>query len=193
VFDLLAPFYDPAMRLAGVTHEEAVEMLRPLSTDLVLDLGGGTGIGAATATHLSGCRALVVDRSRSMLRRARRGEKLTLVLADGAQLPLPNASVDGALILDALHHFSTPVPALREVSRVLKPGRRLVIEELDASRLSIRLLGRMEHLLREPGALWTPEQLVALVRAAGLEVEGLKTAGAMILAVARVSQSAGSK
>lgn len=194
MFNLIAPFYDPAMRLANVTHERAVKLLAPDAADLVLDLGGGTAIGAKTAVALTGCRALVVDRSRSMLRRAKVDGRVNLVLADAIDLPLVSNSVDRALILDALHHFPRPVAALKEVGRVLRPGGRLVVEELDATRLPIRILGRLEALLREPGTLWSQGELLALVGQSGLEVADMLVEGGLVFAVLeKASQSGGSR
>ncbi len=186
MFDRLAPFYGPAMKIAGVTHEDAVRLLAPQPSDLIADVGGGTGIGAAAAVRLYGCRALIVDRSLPMLHRAARSAPITLVAADAVHLPLREASVDGALCLDALHHMSPPAVALREMLRVLKPGGRLVIEELNGASPLIRLLGYIERLLGERVTITSPAALAALVERAGFVVEGLRVIGfATLLLAAR--------
>lgn len=184
MFDFVAPFYNRAMRVAGVTHDRAAQLLGASPDHVILDLGGGTGLGALAAARQSGARALIVDRNARMLSRAPRGRSLQPVRADASVLPLPAGSVDGALCLDALHHFPRPVAALREVNRVLRPGGRLVIEELDSSRISVRVLGRLEHLLGEPGTLWRPDELESMAREAGLEVMQTVIEGITVFLVA---------
>lgn len=172
------------MRIARVTHEDAVRLLAPGASDLIVDVGGGTGIGAATAVGLAGCRALVVDRSLPMLRHAVRDARIALVAGDALRLPLRDASVDGALCLDALHHMAAPEVALREMLRVLKPGGRLAIEELNGGSLLIRLLARVEHLLGERVTILAPAAVAALAERAGFAVEVLRAAGLATLLLA---------
>jgi len=45
-------------------------------------------------------------------------------------VPLETASIDVALLSQALHHAADPTDALAEASRVLKPGGRLLILDL---------------------------------------------------------------
>jgi SAM-dependent methyltransferase len=46
------------------------------------------------------------------------------------KLPLPDASVDVALLSQALHHASSPAKALAEAVRILRPGGRVLVLEL---------------------------------------------------------------
>jgi SAM-dependent methyltransferase len=50
-------------------------------------------------------------------------------IADAQQLPFRNSSVANVFGLDMLHHLATPMSFLREVSRVLIPGGRLILIE----------------------------------------------------------------
>src|SRR5579864_1669376 len=50
-------------------------------------------------------------------------------IADAQQLPFRNSSVANVFGLDMLHHLATPMTFLREVSRVLTPGGRLILVE----------------------------------------------------------------
>ena len=50
---------------------------------------------------------------------------------DGHILPLPDASVDAVFANMYLHHCPDPAAALREMARVLKPGGRLVVTDMD--------------------------------------------------------------
>lgn len=107
--------------------------LRPEMT--VADIGAGTGFMAAGLAPL--VRQLhVIDGSAAMLDVARRNltefDNVMYHGADGLALPLPDGSLDVAFANMYLHHCSDPLAAIREMVRVLRPGGRLVLTDMDA-------------------------------------------------------------
>jgi SAM-dependent methyltransferase len=50
------------------------------------------------------------------------------VFGDAQSLPLADASIDHALLLDVLEHIPDPLCSLRELHRVLRPGGSLTIQ-----------------------------------------------------------------
>lgn len=168
MFELLAPLYDAAMRRLGADYSRAVSVLGVTSSDLVVDIGGGTGLGALAAIRNVGCRAVLVDMSPAMLRHGRCGDGVLCLRGDAERLPLRSATVDGALLLDALHHFRRPQAGLAEIARILKPGRSLALVELDGRHPASKILAVLERLAGEPGTVWSPEELTRMTRAAGL-------------------------
>lgn len=151
-------------------REFATEIQRlaaPTSSDVVVDLGAGTGLLALTLAPQVG-HVVAVDSSRAMLerlalnaRRNRAGNVLT-VLADLRSLPLPDESVSLAVSSYAFHHLDDAgkALALAEVRRVLLPGGRLVIGDM---MFSLSLAKRDRQLVlhktvliarRGPAGIW---------------------------------------
>lgn len=110
-------------------------LLALLPVDLaVADLGCGTGQAlAALAPNVR--RVIGVDREQAMLdAAARRTEGLANVelrRGDLDALPLADAEVDAALAMLVLHHVDPLPPAFSEVARVLRPGGRCVVVDMD--------------------------------------------------------------
>lgn len=105
-------------------------------TDHVLDVGTGTGIVALEAARQLGAvgRVTAIDLSAGMLATAERlasldgaGSRITWRSMDAEALQLEDATFDSVLSLFALLHFPSPLAALREMLRVLKPGSQLVL------------------------------------------------------------------
>lgn len=139
MFDRIAPRYDALNRLltGGLDQRwrrlalEAVE-IRP--GERVLDLACGTG-DLAAAVAARGARVVGVDLSLGMLRRARRRRVgAALAQGDAERLPLPDAWADAALCGFALRNFVALAPVFRELARVLVPGGRLALLEVDRPR-----------------------------------------------------------
>ena len=107
-------------------------LLPPLD---VADLGCGEGYltveTARWANHVT-----AVDRSPGVLARAKalaarkKCSNITWKKGELEKLPIDNASMDVALLSQALHHAADPAQAIGEAARILKPGGRLVILDL---------------------------------------------------------------
>jgi SAM-dependent methyltransferase len=101
----------------------------------VADLACGEGYLSVEAARWAK-RVVGVDRSPEVLKRAktlaeRRGVKnISWKRGEIEQLPLETASVDIALLSQALHHAADPTRALTEAVRILRPGGQLVVLDL---------------------------------------------------------------
>ncbi len=100
----------------------------------VADIGSGTGFVAAGLAPLVK-RVYVVDGSAAMLEVAKKNlaqfNNVEYHEADGSSLPFPEDSLDAIFANMYLHHATNPQAAIREMVRVLRPGGRLVITDMD--------------------------------------------------------------
>lgn len=156
-----------------------LSLLGPVQGRAVLDAGAGEGRLTLELVRL-GAQVTGVDASIQMLGLARRRAAhldLPLSLVGGRleALPFPSDTFDLVTAVTVLCFVMDPAAAVRELSRVLRPGGRLVIGELGrwspwaAKRHLGGLLGnsRWKH-----ARFWTPRSLERLTRDAGLKPVG---------------------
>jgi demethylmenaquinone methyltransferase/2-methoxy-6-polyprenyl-1,4-benzoquinol methylase len=127
MFDTIAPRYDLVNRIMtfGLDRRwrrSAVRALGLKPTAVVVDVACGTG-DLCRDLAADGYLAVGVDVSRGMLDCAR--VAAPLVQADAMSLPLPAASVDGAISGFALRNFVALPPLFEELARVVRPGGRV--------------------------------------------------------------------
>jgi demethylmenaquinone methyltransferase/2-methoxy-6-polyprenyl-1,4-benzoquinol methylase len=140
MFDRIAPRYDRMNRLLTGRMDQRwrrdlVRALRVGPGDTVLDLACGTG-DFAELCRARGADVIGVDFSGGMLAaaRARLGAGVELVQGDALRLPLGEASVDVAVSGFALRNFASLPPVFAELARVIRPGGRLGLLEVDRPR-----------------------------------------------------------
>ncbi len=103
----------------------------------VIDIGAGPGFFALPMARRTQGTVYAVDLSPEMLamlsERARQAglDHVQVVEATADQLPLPDESVDRALMAFVLHEVPDQAAALREVHRVLRPGGKFLLLEWD--------------------------------------------------------------
>ncbi|HKY22901.1 MAG TPA: metalloregulator ArsR/SmtB family transcription factor [Vicinamibacterales bacterium] len=134
----------------------------------VADIACGEGYLSVECAHWAK-RVIGIDRASDVLERAkaladRRGVKnITWKRGDIEKLPLKRASVDVALLSQALHHAANPSRAIAEAARILRPGGKVVMLDLRAH--------DQEWVRDRVGDRWLgfkDEQLAQLLTGAGL-------------------------
>jgi malonyl-CoA O-methyltransferase len=119
--------YDEHAVLAARLRGDMIRRLEwiAFTPDSVLDLGCGTGHGAAAlAARWPGARVIALDASSAMLEETARREgagRIERVLAEAESIPLPGASVDLVFSNLMLPWCEDLDAVFAEVARVLKP------------------------------------------------------------------------
>ena len=136
-YDLIAHLYDEPGRDYGI-DPDLVEFLSETAEQRssrcrVLDLGCGTGKQLAASHHgLAGIQATGLDLFYGMLVQARkRGAGIHWVQGDSANPPFASGSFDYITNQFSYHHIQDKKRMLSEIFRILKPGGRFVITNLD--------------------------------------------------------------
>ena len=135
-FETVAPQWDNLRKgfFSEAVRERAFDAAGAVAGKIAADIGAGSGFVTERLIK-SGIRVIAVDRSEAMLEEMRRkfgdGAAVEYRIGEAESLPLENRSVDYVFANMCLHHVESPSSAIREMARILKPGGRLVITDLD--------------------------------------------------------------
>lgn len=170
-FSILAPLYDRLIQIPEKNHLIAISGL-PI-TGRVLDAGGGTGRIAQMLVNEAN-QIVVADTSLKMLGVAKSKKKLDVVGSEIECLPFPDGCFERIVVVDAFHHFRDQNLSLSELWRVLMHGGRLIIEEPDIRRFSIKLVALAEKLTLFRSHFITAERVAARLKNLGAQTSILR-------------------
>jgi ubiquinone/menaquinone biosynthesis C-methylase UbiE len=139
VYDLLAPLM--TLGLERRYHRIVIQQLALRGDEKILDLGCGTGtltrdIAAALTDKKKSC-CTGLDAAEKMIEIAQRKAadipNIRFESAIAEKLPHPDATFDAAVSTFFFHHinFELKKKVLAETARVLKPGGRFIIVDVD--------------------------------------------------------------
>lgn len=155
----------------------ALDLLQLRDGQRCLDVGCGLGEDARAIARATGGLVFGIDHSVRLATEAARrstGGRILFAAGEGAALPLPDSTFDAATIKRTLMHLSDPLPVIKEMARVVRPGGQVVAIEPDSEVLlldsSLVDVTRRILAFRAAGYAnpWSGRQLRGLLRAAGL-------------------------
>jgi SAM-dependent methyltransferase len=165
VFDTHAREYDRWYDDQRAIYRQELQLIRKYGRAAGADLELGVGTGRFAAPL--GIR-LGLDPSLPMLRMARaRGVEAIRGIAE--TLPFRNQSMGSVLIMTSLCYFDDPLQALREVSRVLAPGGRVIIGFLGrGGKIAERYRNTREKgTFLAHATFYTPGEVISMLARAG--------------------------
>jgi SAM-dependent methyltransferase len=121
-----------------ITRERLRATLAPAPGERILEIGPGTGYYTLDLAEWVGPEGTleIFDIQQEMLDHAmgRVGERglanVTATQGDAQALPFDDASIDAVVLTTVLGEIPDQDAALREITRVLRPGGRLIVGEL---------------------------------------------------------------
>jgi len=135
-FDKVAEEWDQMRRgfFSEAVRENALAVAGVQKGKLAADIGAGTGF-ITEGLIRAGLKVIAVDESEAMLETMRKKfgnmEGIDYRVGEGKNLPIPNECVDYVFANMYLHHVEVPLRAIKEMARILNPGGKLVITDLD--------------------------------------------------------------
>jgi ubiquinone/menaquinone biosynthesis C-methylase UbiE len=133
-YDTLAAGYN---ELHGEEQKKKLSILKAHlqmeKGELLLDVGCGTGF----SSEFFDCRIIGVDNSNEMFLEAKRNStgNVDFILAAGEHLPFKSHVFDCVICVTALHNFTSPENAMKDMKRVAtKTGAVTVLKKAERSR-----------------------------------------------------------
>lgn len=166
-FGIFAPFYE---RVFPAKENGTLALLSDLPVSgALLDAGGGTGRIAQTLRGKA-AQIVVADISTRMLQQARRKKGLECVCTFTEVLPFQDGAFERIIMVDAFHHIVNHRQTAHELWRVLKPGGRIVIEEMDFRTVFVKLVAVMEKVALMRSHFLKPDQIAVLFKFYGADI-----------------------
>ena len=157
--------YHEAARLQSAIGAELLERLQyfPLEPRVIIDLGAGTGRGAAALrARFPKAQVIAVDLAFPMVQEARRRQRFwrryDCICADGCALPFAAQSIDLVYCNLMLQWCAEPAKLFEQLQRVLRPGGLLLfssfgpatLQELRSAWASVDTLGHVSAFTDMP-------------------------------------------
>jgi ubiquinone/menaquinone biosynthesis C-methylase UbiE len=176
-FDNVAPEWD-TMRQNFFPEEVRVTALaraKVIPDTMAADLGAGSGFMTEALLKME-LQVIAVDQSQAMLnvmkaKFRRYNGRVAYRVGSADALPIRDNKVDFAFANMYLHHIEDPALAIREMTRIVKPGGKVVITDLDTHNHTFLLEEHHDRWLgfeRDTIAQWFTDAGLQFVKVSGV-------------------------
>ena len=155
VFDKIAWLYDPLVRLSSRSrrYAEKIKFVAKIKkSDVVLDIGGGTGLIASFISD-DVKKIIVLDPSKKMMAKSK-SDKIEKVYGTVQEMKFKDSTFDVVYCVDSFHHFTNGHKkkdfdnvfhdSIKEMLRVLKKNGVLVIIDFDTGKFKGKMMDLFE-------------------------------------------------
>ena len=102
-----------------------VQLLDLPTGSIIADIGAGTG-NYSNAMADKGYQVIAIEPSSTMRNQAIDHAHVRWLSATAEKIPLPDDSVDGVIIILAMHHFNNRLAAIQEINRIVGDGKIVI-------------------------------------------------------------------
>lgn len=181
VYRRMTPLYDAVFgALLQDGRRRAIEHLKPVAGESVLEVGVGTGVDLDA--YPPSCRVTAIDLSMAMLERARGRvdgtdqSRVWFAQMDATRLAFPDAAFDAVYAPHVVNVVPDPLAIGREMARVCRPGGRVVLLNHfegvpETTNLTNRVAGRIASMF---SVKWDLE-LDEFLKHSGLEATAVES------------------
>jgi len=137
-----ANFFSESLR------DKALSLINTAEGNTAADIGAGTGFMTEGLLR-QGLQVVAIDQSAEMLevlkKKFSRYEGLDCRVGESEHLPIDDASVDYVFANMYLHHVESPMTTIMEMVRIVKPGGKVVITDLDEHQFAFLQTEHHDH------------------------------------------------
>lgn len=129
-YDTIGKKYSAARKADPRIVSKLVDLFGLPANSTIADIGAGTG-NYSTGLAERGYNILAIEPSAVMREQAKFHKSVKWIPGSVEELPLEDASLDGAMCIFSVHHFANIELGVKEIFRALKPGGRLIFFSCD--------------------------------------------------------------
>lgn len=129
-YDVIGKTYNVTRQADYRIVQSLIDCLETPTSSVILDIGAGTG-NYSVELAKQGYKVIALEPSKIMRESGKKHPNLMWIEGIAEDLPLEDNSVDGIISTLAIHHFSDLCEAFKEMVRVTKSNRKIVIFAAD--------------------------------------------------------------